>query len=187
MHHVLHHFFDQRMIGNFDVALNIFLAGSDVREDGGEEIIGAHALDLGRYLFAVLKAEEGEGAIGVPTEAGGEDGRAGEHGLLENIFNRFRLEEVEDVGEREAVLLGQGDADSIVGGGGLQFEVEAAAEPFAESQAPGAIDARAEGSVNDELHASTLVKETLGDYGALGGNGSEDGAAFADVSGELAK
>ena len=40
-------------------------------------------------------------------------------------------EELEDVGEGEAVLLGEGDVDAVVGGGGLQLEVEAAAEAFA--------------------------------------------------------
>jgi hypothetical protein len=40
--------------------------------------------------------------------------------------------------------------------------------------------------MNDELHAASLVKEALGDDGALGGDGTQDGAAFCDVGGELA-
>ena len=139
--HVLHHFFDQGMVGDLDVAFDIFKAGGDVGKDGGEEIVAAHALNLRRNLLAVLEAEQGERAVGVPAEAGGEDRRAGEHGLLEDVLDGFRLEEVEDIGEREAVLLGEGDVDAVVGGGGLQFEVEAAAEALAQGQAPGAVDA----------------------------------------------
>ena len=106
--------------------------------------------------------------------------------MLKDLLDRFRLEEVEDIGEREAVLLGESDADAIVGGGGLQLEVEAAAEALAQGESPGAVDARAEGRMDDELHAAAFVEEALGDDGALGGNGAEDGAAFADVGGELA-
>jgi hypothetical protein len=175
------------MVGDLDVALDVFKAGGDVGKDGGEEIVASHALDLRRNFFAVLEAQEREGAVGVPAEAGGEDGRAGEHGLLQDILDGLRLEEVEDVGEREAVLLGEGDVDAVVGGGGLQFEVEAAAEALAQGQAPGAVDARAEGRVDDELHAAAFVEEALGDDAALGGDGSEDGAAVADVGGELAQ
>ena len=94
-------------------------------------------------------------------------------------------EEVEDVGEREAVLLGEGDVDAVVGGGGLEFEVEAAAEALAEGQAPGFVEAAAEGRVEDELLASAFVEEALGDEGGFGGDGAEDGAAVDDVGDEL--
>ena len=72
---------------------------------------------------------------------------------------------LEDVGEREAVLLGERDVDAVVGGGGLQLEVEAAAETLAQREAPGLVDAAAEGSVEDELLAAALVEEALGDDG----------------------
>jgi hypothetical protein len=52
--------------------------------------------------------------------------------LLQDVFDGFWLEEVEDVGEGEAMLFGERDVDSVVGGGGLQFEVEASAEAFAQ-------------------------------------------------------
>ena len=94
-------------------------------------------------------------------------------------------EEVEDVGEGEAVLLGEGDVDAVVGGGGLELEVEAAAEAFAEGEAEGFVDAAAEGGVEDELHAAAVVEETLGDDGGFGGDGSEGGAAGDDVGDKL--
>ena len=187
VHDVFHDFFDQGVVGDLDIALDVFKAGGDVGEDGGEEVVASHALNLRRDFLAVLEAEECEGAVGVPTEAGGEDGRAGEYGLLKNLLDGFGLEEVEDIGEGEAVLFGRGDADAVVGGGGLQLEVEAAAEALAQGQSPGAVDARSEGRMDDELHAAAFVKEALGDDGTLGGNRAEDGAAFADVGGELAK
>ena len=186
VHDVFHHLFDEGVVGDLDVALDVFKAGGYVGEDGGEKIVAPHALNLRRNFLAVLKAEKGEGAVGVPAEAGGEDGRAGEYGLLKDVFDGLGLEEVEDIGEREAVLLGERDADAIIGGRGLELEVEAAAEAFAKGESPGAVDACAEGRVDDELHAAALVEEALGDDGALGGDGAEDGAAFRDVGGELA-
>ena len=106
-------------------------------------------------------------------------------GLLEELLGGVFGEELEDVGEGEAVLLGEGDVDAVVGGGGLQFEVEAAAEAFAQGESEGLVDAAAEGSVQDELHAAAVVEEALGDDGGLGGHGSEDGAAGDDVGDEL--
>ena len=94
-------------------------------------------------------------------------------------------EELEDVGQGEAVLLGERDVDAVVGGGGLQLEVEAAAEALPQRQAPGLVDAAAEGSVEDELLASAIVEEALGDDGGFGGDGPEGGAAGDDVSDEL--
>ena len=83
------------------------------------------------------------------------------------------------------MLLGEGDIDAVVGSGGLEFEVEAAAEAFAKGEAEGFVDAAAEGGVKDELDAAPVVEETLGDDGGFGGDGSEDGAAGDDVGDEL--
>ena len=54
--------------------------------------------------------------------------------------------------------------DAVVRGGGLQLEIEGAAEALAQRQAPGAVDARAEGRVEDELHAAGFVEEALGHH-----------------------
>ena len=75
---------------------------------------------------------------------------------------------MEDVGERETVLLAERNVEAVVGGGGLQFEIERAAELLAQRQAPGFVDARAEGRVNHELHAAAFVEEALGDNQFLG-------------------
>ena len=100
-------------------------------------------------------------------------------------FRRVLGQVVEDVGERKAVLLREADVDAVVGGRGLQLVVEAAAETFAQSQAPGAVDAAAEGCVQDELHAAAFVEEALGDDALLCGHGAKNGAAADDVLQQL--
>ena len=70
-----------------------------------------------------------------------------------------RLDEVEDVLQREAVLGADGEEDGVVAGRRLELEVEADAEALAQGEAPGAVDARAEGGVNDELHAAASSKK----------------------------
>ena len=67
------------------------------------------------------------------------------------------------------------DDDAVVGGGGLQLEVERAAEALAQRQAPGAIDARAERRVQDQLHAAGFVEEALGDHGCVRWHGAQRG------------
>ena len=124
-------------------------------------------------------------APGGPAPAGLEDGRR-DGGLFEELFRGVFGEEVEDVGEGKAVLLGEGDVDAVVGGGGLQFEVEAAAEALAQGEAPGLVDAAAEGGVENELHAAAVVEEALRNDGGFRGDGAEDGAAGDDVGDELA-
>ena len=181
---VLHDFVDERVVGDLDVADDGLEAGGGLREDAGEEVFGAGALDLRGDALALGHAQELQAAAGGPAPAVLEDGR-GDGGLFEELFGGVLGEELEDVGEREAVLLGEGDVDAVVGGGGLQFEVEAAAEALAQGEAPGLVDAAAEGSVEDELHAAAFVEEALGDDGGFGGDGSEDGAAGDDVGDEL--
>ena len=182
---VLHDFGDEGVVGDLDVADDGLEAGGGLREDAGHEVFGAGALDLRGDALALGEAQELEAAVGGPAPAGLEDGR-GDGGLLEEFLCGVLGEEVEDVAEGEAVLLGEGDVDAIVGGGGLQLEVEAAAEALAEGEAPGLVDAASEGGVEDELHAAAVVEEALGDEGGFGGDGSEGGSASDDVVDELA-
>ena len=118
--------------------------------------------------FAFREAKELQTAASGPAPAVFED-RGGDGGLFEELFCGVFGEELEDVAEGEAVLLGKGDVDAVVGGGGLQFEVESAAEAFAEGQTEGFVDATPEGGMKDELHAAAVVEETLGDDGGFGG------------------
>ena len=79
------------------------------------------------------------------------------------------------------MLLAQRNDDAVVGGRGLQLEIERAAEALAQREAPGAIDARAERRVNDQLHAAAFIEESLGDDGLLRWQRSERGSAGANV------
>ena len=183
---VLHHLVDQRVIGDLDVADDGLEAGGGLGEDAGEQIVRAGALDLRRDALALGHAQQLQRAVGGPAPARLEDGR-GDGGLFEELLRGVLGEEVEDVGEREAVLLGERDVDAVVGGGGLELEVEAAAEALAQREAPGLVDAAAEGCVQDELLAAAFVEEALGDDGGLGGNGAEDRAAGDDIRDQLAR
>src|SRR5579863_717279 len=172
------------MIGNLDVALDVFLTGSDVREHGSHQVVGAHALNLRRDFLATVETEEGQSAASVPAPASAKEW-GGKRGLLENRLHSFCVQEMKHVGQWKTMLLGQSNIQAIVSSCCLQFEVEAAAEALAQCQSPGFIDASAEGGMNYQLHASTFVKETLGDNGVLGRNVSQNGAALQDVLNRL--
>src|SRR5262249_56465906 len=51
--------------------------------------------------------------------------------------------------------------DVVLGGGSLQLDIELAAKALAQRQTPSAVEAAAEGRMDDELHAADLVEETL--------------------------
>ena len=182
---ILHDLVDERVIGYLNVADDSLEAGCGLGEDGGHEIVGAGALDLRGDTLAFGEAEKLEAATGGPSPASFKDGR-GDGGLLEEIFCGVLGKELKDVGEWKGVLLGERDVDAVVGGCGLQLEVEPAAEAFAKCEAPGLVDASAEGSVEDELHAAAVVEEAFGDDGVFGGYGAEDGTTCDDVGDELA-
>ena len=105
--------------------------------------------------------------------------------MFQKLFGGVFGEELEDVGKGEAVLLGKGDVDAVVGGSGLQLEVEASAEALTQGETPGFVDTTAKRSMKNELHATTIIEEAFGDDGGLGGDGSEGGAAGDDVGDEL--
>src|ERR1700733_3315559 len=92
---------------------------------------------------------------------------------------------MEDVGQRETVLFGEGDVDAVVCSGSLQLEVKAATKAFAQGEAEGFIDAAAEGGMEDELHATAIVEKTLGNESGFRGDGSEDGPTGDDVGDQL--
>jgi hypothetical protein len=108
----------------------------------------------------------------VPAPARGEHG-GGQQRLREHFFDSRRPQEFEHDFERERVLLAQRDEDAVVGGGGLQFEIEAAAEALAQREAPGAIDARSERRVDHQLHAAAFVEEAFGHHAGIGGHRAE--------------
>src|SRR3989475_12356406 len=65
-----------------------------------------------------------------------------EHRLHQQVLGRLGLQVLEHVLEREAVLGAERQDDRVLGGGRLQLEVEAAAEPLAERESPGPVEDR---------------------------------------------
>jgi len=172
------------MIGNLDIAFNVFLARRYVGKNRCQKIVAADALNLRWNFLAALEAQQRQRTVRVPAPARGEDGRS-ERRLLQNLLHRFCLQIVEDIAQRKTVLLGQCDVQSIIGCCGLQFEIKRAAETLAQSQSPGFVDAPAERRVDDELHPAAFVEEALGNDGLLGRNFAQNGAAGDDVFDEL--
>src|SRR5438132_8471510 len=168
------------MSGNLNITHDVFLAGGYVWENRGQQIIRAHALNLRRNLLAALKAQQRQSAVRVPTPTRAEDWRR-ERRLFEHRLHSLGSEKMKHIGERKAVLLGERDVQAIVGCGSLQFKIEAAAKALAESQSPGLVDARTERSVDDQLHATSFIKEAFGNDGLLCGNGTEHGASLQYV------
>ena len=72
------------------------------------------------------------------------------------------------LGQIETVSRGQRQHDVVLGRRSLQFEVELAAEAFAQRQPPGAIDPAAERRMDDKLHAARFVEEALQHQCVLG-------------------
>jgi hypothetical protein len=169
------------VIGQLDrLAAVVVLAAGLGREHGGEQVGGAHAEDRRRGAAAAGVAQHGQRAGGVPAPAGLPHRRL-QRGHDEGLVDRVLVQELEDRGEREGVLGAEREQDRVVGGGGLQLEVEAAAELLAQAVAEGPVDARAEGGVDHQLHAAGLVEEALGDQAVLGRDPAERLAALADV------
>ena len=67
---VFHHLAHERVVGDFDVAGHGLGAGRGVREDAGEEIVGARALDLRSDALALLHAQQLEASGRRPSASG---------------------------------------------------------------------------------------------------------------------
>ena len=67
LQHVLHHFVDERMVGNLDVAVDGLEAGGGLRKDAGEQVFGAGALNLRRDALALGEAQQLQAAVRRPS------------------------------------------------------------------------------------------------------------------------
>ena len=83
-------FVHKRMVGNANFSGQIFSAGDLIGEAGGEQIVGAHALQGRRNFVASGEAQDGESALRVPFPARAEQGRR-EHGLREHVLDGGRF------------------------------------------------------------------------------------------------
>src|SRR4029077_14578790 len=66
---VLHGFANERVVGKGDLAIEIFRTGERFGKNGGEQIIGAHALNVWWDFLSVAKTEKRERAAGIPAPA----------------------------------------------------------------------------------------------------------------------
>src|SRR6266404_3064834 len=92
---------------------------------------------------------------------------------------------MKNISQREAVLLGERDVQTVVSGRSLQFEIKPAAEALSQSEAPCLVDAASERGMDHKLHPATLVEEALRDDRCLRRHITQNSAAFKDVLDQL--
>jgi hypothetical protein len=162
-------------------------AGEHLRERANEQVFGAHPEQRRRdALAAALRARKEQRARRVPAPARAEH-RRGEERLDEEVLRGVRVEVVEDLLEREAVLRPEREDDRLFVGRRLELEAEAAAEPLAKRQTPRAVDAPAERRVDDELHAPDSSKKRSATTRCGVGNRTERALTFLQVVRELGR
>ena len=153
---------DQGVIGNLPLADDVFETGNLIRKHRGEQILGFHALQLRCHLLAAGKARQGQRRGRRPAPAHAKQRRI-EQGLDEDVLRRRRMQVTRYLDQRKAVAGRQRQDDGILGRRRLQFKIEGAAKAFAQSQAPGLVDAAAERRVHDQLRAAGFIEEALED------------------------
>src|SRR6185437_10747262 len=124
------------MIGNLDIAFDIFLAGGHVGKDRRQQIVRMNTQNLRWHFSSIAEAQQRQRASGVPSPARLEDRRR-KRGLLQHLLHALLAQKLEDLFQWEAVLLSQSDVESVLRCRRLQFEVEGAAEALAQRQSPG--------------------------------------------------
>src|ERR1700722_14179182 len=95
------------------------------------------------------------------------------------------MKEAKHVSKRKTMLLRQTNIDAVIGGCGLQFEIERPAKAFAQREAPRFINSPAKRSVNDQLHAAAFIKKSFRNDSLLRGYGTKNRAARDDVLNDL--
>ena len=83
------------------------------------------------------------------------------------------------------MLRSERNHDRVVGGRGLQLEIERSAKTFAQRESPGAIDSIAKWRMQDQLHSAGFVKETFHHQGLLRRNCAERAISVCEVIGDL--
>src|SRR5260370_14673996 len=168
------------MVGDGNGAGNILLAGLSFWENCCQQVIRAHTLDGRGNFLPVSKADQGQRTSGVPTPARCEQWRR-ERRLFQHFPRRRRMEEMKNVRQGEAVLLGERNIQPIVCRRSLQLEIEGTTEALSQRQSPGLVDSSAERGMNYKLHAAALIEEAFSDNGVLRGHGPHPRAPGHDI------
>ena len=176
---------NDRMIRHLDGTAGKGLrAGEDLRKGGGEQVVRAHAQERRRDSPASARPLEHQRALRVPAPARLEHGR-GEERLDQDLAGGVRMQVVEDVVERKAVMGAERQDDRLLVRRGLELEAESDAELLSQRESPSAVDPRPERGVDDELHAAALVEEPLEDHPARRRDAAEDASSGVDVLRDL--
>ena len=164
---IVHRLGDQGMVGHFQRTRQVFLAADLRGEDGRKQVVGDHPLQIRRHFASPAASGDGEGSRRRPAPARVPERRV-EYRLAQRLFGVGRLQILECLLERERLGRSQGQQDAFFVRRCLQLKVEADAEALAQRQSPGAIDARAERCMHDELLAAAFVEEALKDDVGVG-------------------
>ena len=149
---VVYRLSDQRVIRHLAVTDDVFQTGQLVGKDAGHQVFGLHSQQMRRRLASGMKTSDGERNDGVPAPTNRKHRRI-EQSLHEYVPHCGGLQEMLHVLQRKALRSSQRQDQRILVGGGLQLEVEGAAESLPQRQSPGAVHTAAEWRVHDQLHA----------------------------------
>ena len=163
----------QRVIGNLAVPHEVLGTRELVGEYRSDQVLRIHPLERRGDLLPAARAQHGQRPGRVPTPARAEHRRV-EHRLYQQMLRGFGLQILEHILEREAVLGSERQDDRVLGGGGLELEIEAATEALAERESPRAVDPTPERRVQHQLHPARLVEEALQHEGLLRRDDSQD-------------
>src|SRR5581483_6362516 len=107
--------------------------------------------------------------------------RGGDYCLLQHLLHAVRVKEMKHIGQGKTVLFSQGNVQAVIGGRSLQFKIERATEPLAKRKSPRLVNPSAKRCVDDKLHTSALVKETLGNHHILAWDDTQDRTTCKDI------
>ena len=167
---VAHRLAHEQVVGDLGRAgRRVVLAGGEVREHGGHQVVRLHALDVERVEPAALAAQHGERPVEVPPPAGGEH-RAAQHGLGDGVLHVVGAKEGGHVLERERVLRARATAATASLLAAACSSKSKFRQNFLRSPRPSArLTLRPERGVDDELHPAGLVEEPLEHDVVVGG------------------
>src|ERR1035437_11155811 len=103
------------MVGNLDVAFDILEARCYIGKNRGQQIVGPHALNLWWHFLAALKTQQSQGSRRIPPPARLKDRRS-ERRLFQDWRHALGMQELKNIRQRKAMLLGQRDVQAVVGG-----------------------------------------------------------------------
>ena len=136
-----------------------------------------------RRALAGVGARDQQRAGGVLAEAGAEQGRAGEL-ADDQVLDLVGLDQ-DEVGGRRLVGVGEVDDDPVVGPDRVGLEVALGADLGGQRQAPGGVDAAAEGREDAEPPVADLVAEALDHDRLVGGDDAGRRLLLAQVGDEV--